>query len=181
VTSWPAYFSILGVASPNPAALQEILLKSIKNSKAKGYHSDRTNFSAIQASGTSSILKKGESYKASGKLKKIKMEESWGFVGGTKFLDASCLVYDERGYVKTDGLCDWSHHSAQSGAIVHSGDVIDGAKCTGKHTIRVNLLQLPATVKALYFTMTAFSGNLTDIKQPFVRFTDEESDEELCR
>ena len=36
-------------------------------------------------------------------------------------------------------------------------------------------------VQSMYFTMTAWTHNLKYIKQPYVRFTDDELDMELCR
>ncbi|PRP87038.1 hypothetical protein PROFUN_04774 [Planoprotostelium fungivorum] len=148
------------------------------NSLKKGYHTARTNFGAIQESGVSSILKRGETYKTSSQLKKVKMEESWGWTGCWRYLDASCLAYAGG---KRIGYVDYSHTRDLSGSIAHSGDVIDHAKNEGKHTINVYLGQLPKEVDSLWFIMTAFTGDLKDIKQPFVRFTDEDSDEELCR
>ncbi|PRP81326.1 hypothetical protein PROFUN_04561 [Planoprotostelium fungivorum] len=175
---WEKYFPLLGLVCPPPGKLTSWLRSSVKNSLKKGYHTARTNFGAIQKSGVSSILKKGETYKTSSQLKKVKMEESWGWTGSTRFLDASCLAYSGG---KRIGLVDYSHTSDLSGSIIHSGDVMDHQKNEGKHTINVYLGKLPKEVDSLWFTMTAYTGDLNDIKQPFVRFTDEESDEELCR
>lgn len=175
---WPAFFSLLGLGCPTPLRLTQWLKTSVKNSLRKSYHTSRTNFSAIQKSGVSSILKKGETYKSSSQLKKIKMEESWGYEGSVRFLDASCIMFSG---TKRSGYVDYAHTRAANGAVTHSGDVIDYAKNTGTHTINVTLTELPEQVDSLWFTMTAFTGDLTDIKQPFVRFTDASTDEELCR
>eukprot|EP01117_Protostelium_nocturnum_P006200 TRINITY_DN2235_c0_g1_i1.p1 TRINITY_DN2235_c0_g1~~TRINITY_DN2235_c0_g1_i1.p1 ORF type:complete len:1083 (+),score=440.34 TRINITY_DN2235_c0_g1_i1:121-3249(+) len=179
VNNWPGYFYTVGIKVPNPATVTDWLKDAIAGSKRKGYHSARTNFSAIQASGVSSILKKGESYKASAHLKNVRMYETWGFPTHTIFLDASCLSYDFEG--KFISVCDFARTTALDGAVRHSGDVIDNEKKCGTHTIDIKLDQLPKNVKALYFTMTAYTTVLTNIKQPYVRFTEEPGDIELCR
>jgi hypothetical protein len=58
IETWPAFFAACGRPCPGPAALTDIIKRATKNSKQKAYHSDRTDFSRIQASGVSHILKK---------------------------------------------------------------------------------------------------------------------------
>jgi stress response protein SCP2 len=54
-------------------------------------------------------------------------------------------------------------------------------KHSGKHTINIALDQLPPKVSSLWFTITAYTTTLKDIKQPYIRFTDADSSQELCR
>lgn len=168
-SSWPQFFQMIGLKPPSPVYLTDWLKDSFRNSRRKGYHSDTTNFSAVHRSGVSKILLKGESYTASPTLKKVLLEEGWGFEGDNViFLDASCLIYGFKGEYKE--YADYSHTSACGGAIRHSGDVIDYEKSSGKHTINIDLSALPLDVKSLYFTITAFTTTLKDIKQPHIRY-----------
>ena len=57
-------------------------------------------------------------------------------------------------------------------AITHSGDVIDGGRREGKHTIDVDLRALSDEVGALVFTMSAWTGTLRTIVRPEVRCVD---------
>jgi len=170
---------MIGMKPPGPAYLTDWLNTSVANSKKKRYHNDNTNFGAIQASGVSKILLKGQTYTASPTLKKVKLEEVWSFPNDTIFLDASCLIYGFNS-VLLDTV-DFAHIVARSGAIMHSGDVIDHSKKSGTHVIMIELDKLGDDVKTLYFTITAYTTTLKDIKQPFIRFTDADLDQELCR
>lgn len=59
---WPLYFKTTLGLSMAPAAVDQVLRDAVRASRAAGYHSATTNFSAVQASGISKILRKGESY-----------------------------------------------------------------------------------------------------------------------
>lgn len=177
---WPQFFQLVRYTSPSPLDLSNWLRQSVRNSKRKKYHSDTTNFSAIHSSGISKILLKGESYTASPTLRNVLLEEVWGYPNHTIFLDASCLVFDDK-HVYNNPV-DYSHTSfGNPASIVHSGDVIDYNKKEGKHTIRIDLKLLPSNVTNLYITITAFTTTLKDIKRPYIRFTDADLDQELCR
>jgi hypothetical protein len=67
---WPDFFFLAGIPCPTPAGLTTMLRESVRNSKKKRYHDDRTNFRNIQASGTSVILKKGDNFSAPNSLNK---------------------------------------------------------------------------------------------------------------
>jgi tellurium resistance protein TerZ len=67
-----------------------------------------------------------------------------------------------------------------SGSIIHSGDVIDSEKKSGKHTIKVDLSKLPLHIKSMYFTISAWQTTLKDILSPYVMFIDPETKQELC-
>jgi len=176
-SSWPEFFTIIQVKCPSPEYMTNWWKDSFANSKRKKYHSETTNFSAIQRSGVSKILLKGESYSASPTLKKVFMEEVWGFEDGTIYLDASCLIYDFNNQLVA--TVDYSH-TTYAEAVVHSGDIIDPAKKSGKHTITIHLNKLGANIKSLFFTMSAWTTLLSAIKQPSVYFVDADLQQELC-
>lgn len=181
VSGWSAFYKLCQMKMPTPAEMTKILVNAVKNSRKKKYHTDRTDFSKIHASGVSKILLKGESYTCNTNLKTVRLEDIWKFPQGkSKYLDASCLIYffDETKPVEYVDYCRRSYNV--NGAISHSGDMIDGEKSQGKHIITVDLTKLPKTVSALYFTITAFYSKLTDILSPEILFMDPDSDQQLC-
>jgi len=112
-------------------------------------------------------------------MDKLFLEDCWTIVGGTVFLDATCYLFDNRGnFVE---LVDYAAQQDKSGAIIHSGDVLDYEKSSGKHTISITLSKLPPNIASLYFSLSTCRTTLKNIKQPFVRFTDTKTDYELCR
>ncbi|RUS23391.1 TerD domain-containing protein [Endogone sp. FLAS-F59071] len=179
VKRWDGVFRALYMPIPTPEYLTNWLIGSVRNSLRKRYHTRNTDFSMIHQSGVSKILLKGESYSAPSNLKKVLMEEVWRWPHHTIFLDASCSFFDfsDKHMGNVDYLNQWN----QNRSIHHSGDVLDDNKKEGKHTISIDLVNLPKSVKTLVFCMTAFTTTLVDIKQPYVRFTDAESDMELCQ
>lgn len=177
--AWYEFFRYVCYPCPNPTDLTNWLRQAVRNSKKKGYHSDNTNFSAIQRSGVSKILLKGESYTASPTLKNVLLEEVWSWPQNTIYLDASCLVFNNKH--EHFASVDYSQTVYHNGAITHSGDVLDYTKKEGHHTIRIDLSKLPSEVNNLYLTITAFTTTLKEIKRPYIRFTDADLDQELCR
>jgi len=184
--NWPHYFKILHIACPSKANLAAMMKKSVNNSVRRGYHQQGMDFNRVHRSGVSTILKKGESYLAAADLKTVELHDSWAWDGETKFLDATCFVYD-----KTNnklGHLDFLHLSspflgkASSGVLVHSGDQMDEYKQSGKHTITMQLDRLPQDVSSLYLALSAWDGKrLSEIKQPHVRLVDQSTGQELCR
>lgn len=180
VKRWDGVFQALYMPVPSPQYLTNWLIGSVRNSLRKGYHTRNTDFSMIHRSGVSKILLKGESYSAPSNLKKILMEEVWRWPSDIViFFDASCSFFDFSD--EHLGNVDYAHKSNCNGSIQHSGDVLDRDKKEGRHTISIDLVNLPKNVKTLVFCMTAYTETLRDIKQPYVRFTDAESDMELCQ
>lgn len=180
VSGWCSFYKVCELKHPSAADMTKLLINAVKNSRKKNYHNDRTDFSRIHASGVSKILLKGESYTCNTNLNTVKLEEIWQFPDGkTKYLDASCLVYKFGSSACAEHV-DYSRTRDTSGAIVHSGDVMDRTKNQGKHVITVSLKKLPRDVRALYFTITAFHTTLTDILHPEILFLDPESDQQLC-
>ncbi len=147
---------------PAKADFAASLRQAVMNSLGKGYHKKDMDFSRVQASGVSRILMRGESFTAPVTLKRITLVESWLWAqhaesGGMEYLDASCIVFKGTGLKKSEsmGHVDFSRLSLFNGAIVHSGDLIDHTKRSGKHTMQIELHLLPMEVKCLYFTMSA--------------------------
>jgi ubiquitin-protein ligase len=185
--TWPKFFKLVGYPCPGKAQLTTMLRESVQNSVHKGYHKAGMDFSKVHSSGVSKILLKGESYSASPALAKVRMQEVWHWSGssGTLFLDASALMYDFQG--KYQGYVDYSSNvfsdptKKGTRSVVHSGDQMDDSKHQGVHTIELNLKQMPST-STVYFTMSAWSSaKLVDIKQPYVRLFDVDTDAELCQ
>lgn len=177
---WPFFFRIVGMQCPTKAYLTQWLGQCWKNSLRKGYHKRDTKFENIQRRGVSKILLKGESYSAPVNMQTVKMLESWRWIGdSTQFLDASCLLYSSQGQFQE--VVDWCNGVDRSGAIRHSGDVIDHENQQGNHTIEINLSRLSTQVEELYFTMSGWAGaTLRDFRLPFVQLKDVTTDVELC-
>jgi len=62
VSTWPGFFRSLYVTVPSPLQLLRLWAASVRTSLACGYHTARTDFSRIQASGVSSFLMRGDSF-----------------------------------------------------------------------------------------------------------------------
>lgn len=188
MNDWDAFFGLVRVKAPSPEKLAEMLRTSVKNSRKRGYHTDGMDFNRVHASGTSKILRKGESYMAAATLKAVDLEDHWSWAdGATKFLDATCLVYDcshkhvgHLDYQKTS-MTVANGRPIKRGVLSHSGDQLDDAKQSGFHQIHVQLDGLPSNVQYLYITVSAWDGaKLRDIQQPSVRLL-ESGAGELCR
>jgi len=187
MNSWAEFFNAVHVKLPSNEKLAEMLRASVRNSRRRGYHRDGMDFNLVHASGTSKILRKGESYLAAATLKAVDLEEHWSWSDGdTKYLDATCLLYD-RGH-SFIGLLDYSNttitkigqRSIKEGVLSHSGDQLDAEKHSGMHTIHVQLDALPDDVQYLYVTVSSWAGaKLKDIRQPSVRLC-QANGEELC-
>jgi len=186
--SWSDFFKFVGVALPPRATLVEMLRKGVRNSRKRGYHKDGMDFNRVHASGTSKILRKGESFLAAATLDEIDLEEHWSWENGSvKYLDATCLLYDARHqhlghldynnkvFVSADGTC------LPASVLSHSGDQLDEEKESGFHQISVRLNSLPKDIHYLYITVSSWSGaQLREIKQPSVKLS-ERGGQELCR
>jgi len=88
-------------------------------------------------------------------INKITFDLHWGYPpSGQDYLDGSCLVYDVNGNYVT--LLDYNHKDWHNHAIAHSGDVMTAT--TGHHTISVTVKALPANIKHLFFTLSAWNA-----------------------
>jgi len=186
--SWLDFFKFIGVAMPGRAKLAEMLRNGVRNSRKRGYHKDGMDFNRIHASGTSKILRKGESFLAAATLNEIDLEEHWSWDSGdVKYLDASCLLFN--GQHQRLGLLDYNNMkfnrsdgtSLSPQIISHSGDQLDHDKESGFHQISAQLNKLPKDVHYIYITVSSWAdARIKDIRQPSVRLC-ERGGHELCR
>jgi stress response protein SCP2 len=167
VETWPGFFSALKRPCPNPSALTDIIKQAVKNSRQKKYHTDKTDFSRIQASGTSHILKKGESYNVSQSVRKLHLELG---SDSAMILCGACLAYED---LTCSRVVCFTDRTAYKGALKHSGDQqIDGKS---KHIMDVDLARLPPSVNRLFFTLCACGAdNLSAFKNPAIALQDAE-------
>jgi len=178
-TQWLDFFKHIDIKPPNPTEMTNRLKQAVKNSLRKKYHTKTTDFSRIHASGVSKILLKGESYTCNTNLKRVYLEDVWGFPTSTLYLDATCALFDFKNeHIKT---VDFRYLTFNTDAIVHSGDIIDNDKRQGTHTIKIELGKLPKEVKSLFFILSAWTGLLTNILHPYILFNDPDTKQELCR
>jgi len=170
-TTWHQFFHFINARCPSSkAAMAQMLRKAVRKSRQRGYHKAGMDFSRVHASGTSTILAKGQQYSASSDLKKVVFSDSWGFSGGTKYLDATCLVYEGKKLLHT---VDYSNTRlpGNSSPIIHSGDIIEENR--GTHTIHLNLEALKESITTCVFVLSAWaSATLSDITTASISFRD---------
>eukprot|EP00457_Paulinella_chromatophora_P001967 gb/GEZN01001970.1/.p1 GENE.gb/GEZN01001970.1/~~gb/GEZN01001970.1/.p1 ORF type:complete len:764 (+),score=103.04 gb/GEZN01001970.1/:57-2348(+) len=177
IDSWPKYYYMAGFKCPKKSSFIAMSRSAVQRSMQKRYHERGMDFSRVHASGTSSILNKGESYqiKNSMAMKNLCFTDRWEFKGHTKFLDCSILTYSAD--KKLLHRVDFRHNHAPG--ITHSGDQIGFE--TGLHVVKIELANLARDVQTLVFVLSAYrSALLTDILQPVVSFEDETSGAMLC-
>jgi len=178
VSSWHGFFGFICVPCPaSKADMARRLCQHVKNSRRKKYHTHGMDYSRIQASGVSHILSKGQQYSAEATLRRVVFRDAWSFAAGngTKYLDATCLVYKGNKLYKTIDFC----HTTCAG-IQHSGDVMQGN--SGTHTIEIDLEALEATVSCCYFVISAWSdAKLSDILSPSISFSNARDNSMLCQ
>lgn len=166
-TTWPGFFALVGLPLLSKQGLAQVLREAVANSRRKKYHTAGMDFSRVQASGSSAILKKGESYKSNQGLRHVRFEDNWNF-NVREYLDATVLCYDAGN--KELGMVDFAHNSAFHGALQHSGDIM--TENTGQHTINIDLHNLPKEVHTLVFVLSAFVNTLSDVINPRVIFSE---------
>eukprot|EP00977_Amphora_coffeiformis_P017190 scaffold5510_cov76-Amphora_coffeaeformis.AAC.4 len=150
------------------------LRQHVKNSLRKKYHKKGMDFSRVQASGTSLILSKGQQYSASSDLRRLVFKDVWNFEGSTKYLDATCLMYDGK------RLCSTVDYVNQSGqGVQHSGYVMHDRG--GTHTIHIDLEELDPRITQCVFVISAYDeATLADILSPSISFCDDQGGPPLC-
>ncbi len=115
-------------------------------------------------------------------LARVRMALGWdpATYGRTIDLDASCILYDDRGK-DVDKVWFMSKKGAR-GAVRHSGDNLTGQGEGDDETIFVDLAALPPNVRTLVFTVNSFQGQaFTEVRNAFCRLLDEVSGAELVR
>jgi len=167
IETWPAFFAACGRPCPGPAALTDIIKRATKNSKQKGYHSDRTDFSRIQASGVSHILKKGETYKVGSSIQKVHLELG---SDSAMILCGACLLYED---LTCSQIVSFDRPYGYKGAVIHSGDTQQQGK--SMHVIDIDLAKLPSSVTRIFFTLCACGGaDLSAFKRPCISMQGED-------
>eukprot|EP00457_Paulinella_chromatophora_P002192 gb/GEZN01002196.1/.p1 GENE.gb/GEZN01002196.1/~~gb/GEZN01002196.1/.p1 ORF type:complete len:744 (+),score=104.01 gb/GEZN01002196.1/:70-2301(+) len=177
IDCWPKYYYMAGLKCPKKSTFITMSRIAVQRSMRKQYHQRGMDLSRVHASGTSSILNKGESYhiKNSVDMKKLCFTDRWEFKGPTKFLDSTILAYSAD--KKLLHTVDFQQTDAPG--ITHSGDMIGFE--TGLHVVKIELANLSRNVRTLVFVLSAYrSAVLTDILQPAVSFEDETSGAMLC-
>ncbi|CAB9519891.1 ubiquitin-conjugating enzyme [Seminavis robusta] len=178
VQTWQKFIGFVGLPCPSSKAEMARRLRChVANSRRKKYHTAGMDFNRVQASGTSRILSKGEQYSANSDLRRVIFRDTWKFQGGTKYLDATCLLYKGKKLLET---VDYRNRQGSQGAVVHSGDVMtaDG----GTHTISLDLARVDAGVTSCVFVLSAWaSATLADILSPSVSFDDADADEDKAQ
>lgn len=143
-------------------------------------------------------LEKGQkislSKEAGGSLSKIVMGLGWdaikksgggffGFGGGKSNdidLDASCLMFDDRG-APTDVIY-FGQLRSKDGSIQHSGDNRTGDGDGDDEQIVVDLDRVPANVKSLVFTVNSFTGqNFSQVANAYCRILNSTNNSEIAR
>eukprot|EP00472_Partenskyella_glossopodia_P003464 CAMPEP_0197540676 /NCGR_PEP_ID=MMETSP1318-20131121/66678_1 /TAXON_ID=552666 /ORGANISM="Partenskyella glossopodia, Strain RCC365" /LENGTH=369 /DNA_ID=CAMNT_0043099749 /DNA_START=119 /DNA_END=1224 /DNA_ORIENTATION=- len=112
IDTWVDYFQYLSASTEGGGALEfvvdmssefiaDLLRSSIKASLKLGYHTSRTDFKGIQASGTSHLLSVGESQSQSSQLdakglRNLIFRDTWSYKDATnvRYLDAICIAVD---------------------------------------------------------------------------------------
>lgn len=165
VDSWQGFFARCRQPCPEPEALTDKLKQAVGNSLRKGYHSESTDFSKVQASGVSHILKKGETYRMATTVTHVRLALG---SDSSHILCGACLVYND--LICTE-IAHYGSRYACNGAICHSGDTtVDGKS---KHTIHVDLQRLPSSVTHLFFTLCACGcNNLSGFLNPAIDMDD---------
>ncbi len=128
---------------------------------------------------------------AGGTLTKVVMGLGWdakktkgflGFGGGSQTidLDASCILFDDKG-AQVDAV--WFQQlRSKDGSIQHTGDNRTGAGEGDDEQIIVDLPRVPANVKTLVFVVNSFTGqNFSQIENAFCRIVDHASGREVAR
>mmetsp|Transcript_18638 Transcript_18638/g.53751 ORF Transcript_18638/g.53751 Transcript_18638/m.53751 type:complete len:792 (-) Transcript_18638:61-2436(-) len=181
VNTWQQFFNLSSARCPKTKAMMaQLLRQSVKNSRRKGYHKVGMDFSRIQASGTSKLLTKGQTYSASTALRRVRFHDDWTFNGDAEYLDATCLIFRGRNLSDTIDYQNrvlHQHHPHRRNAVNdvlvvhHSGDVmqVDG----GTHTIEIDLDALDNEVTSCVFVVSAWNGaQLADITSASISFVD---------
>lgn len=165
VDHWQGFFAACSRPCPGPVALTDILKQATKNSLRKKYHTATTNFSRIQASGVSHILKKGESYQIANTVQKARLELG---SDSSNILCGACLVYED---LTCRQVVSYDNPYGYRDAVKHSGDMMVDGK--SKHVIDIDLARVPSSVTRLFLTLCSCGcADLSGFKKPSIIMQD---------
>ena len=103
-----------------------------------------------------------------------------GGSGGSVDLDASCLLFDAN-----KNLVDavWFRQlRSNDGSIYHTGDNLTGVGDGDDEVIMVDLMQVPAQVQALVFTVNSFTGQTFErVANAYCRIINASNQQEIAR
>lgn len=112
----------------------------------------------------------------------VKSKGFLGFGGSAPSvdLDASCILFDEKGE-SVDAV--WFRQlKSKDGSITHTGDNRDGAGDGDDEQIIVDLQNVPANIKSLVFTVNSFTGqNFSQIDNATCRIVNANDKKEVAR
>jgi stress response protein SCP2 len=175
VDTWPDFFAMARRQCPSPAQLTDLLKGAVHGSLKKGYHTKGTDFSRVQRSGVSRLLKSGEKYRVESSINEVSLELG---SDSSMILCGACLLYEDTRFKQA--VC-YSDRSDASRAVIHSGDTQVAGK--SQHTIKVHLGQLPRAVNRLFFTLCCCGGsNLSAFKNPSIKLANTaKPEDQLCQ
>lgn len=95
-------------------------------------------------------------------------------------LDASCVMFDEN--KKALDVVYFGQLRSKDGSITHTGDNRTGDGDGDDEQIIVDLSRIPATVKALVFTVNNYTGqDFSQVENAFCRLVDKSNNQEIAR
>ncbi|WP_020561726.1 TerD family protein [Methylosarcina fibrata] len=99
---------------------------------------------------------------------------------GSIDLDASCVLFDAQN--KVADTVWFRQLKSKDGSVVHTGDNLTGEGDGDDEQIIVDLNKVPATVKALVFTVNSFTSQTFDnVENAYCRLVDSGSNKEIAR
>jgi tellurium resistance protein TerZ len=99
---------------------------------------------------------------------------------GSIDLDASCVLFDAQN--KVADTVWFRQLKSKDGSVVHTGDNLTGEGDGDDEQIIVDLNKVPATVKALVFTVNSFTSQTFDnVENAYCRLVDSGTNKEIAR
>lgn len=104
----------------------------------------------------------------------------FGSSGGSIDLDASCVMFDDKG--KAVDIVWFRQLKSKDGSVIHTGDNLTGEGEGDDEQIIVSLDKVPAHIKTLVFTVNSFTGQTFDsVESAYCRMVDGKSNREIAR
>lgn len=109
----------------------------------------------------------------------ISLALGWNYEVNVNYLDGTCFLYSQDKCLDT---VDYLHENDKFGCVKHSGDIMDWDLKSGQHTIEIDLKKVPKNVSSLFLCLSAWQGNLSAIRNPWMKLFDQKHpDVELCK